>query len=180
LSSIELRNGFTKIPNFIFSLDLTSTEFHVLCVLYQHLPNVNPSVVRLCKICNLSERQIRYCFSSLEKIGLLKRSFKKGARTTYILHKTYDEFIAKKLSTKLSTNSQPLQSIAPLPLQNTTLTPAPHCSTPLQSIAPKQEKETIKETRSDFYFFKDEKELEDTINESNRIIKQLAQKKSLI
>lgn len=95
MSEIIIRNGFTKIPNFIFGIGLNSSQFMVLSILYEHMPNVNPSIARLAKICGFKIRHTTEILSQLEDKNLLGKFLQTGKRTRYFLHKDYNSFITK-------------------------------------------------------------------------------------
>lgn len=154
LSEIIAREGFTKIPNFIFNLGLTPTEFSTLAALYQHLPNVNPSVTRLAKMVGVSRPTINRIFRLLENKNLMGRIYKNGARTIYLLHKDYKSFIAKKLSTKAH---EPLSPMITPPLSSMSYTPITHDKGPLSPMITKQYKEQYKKQENEFLIFENEK-----------------------
>lgn len=169
LSDIIAREGFTKFPNFIFNLGLTPVELTTLIVLYQHCPNVNPSVDRIAKIVGVSQSTINRAFTTLESKNLIGRRYKTGDRTVYLLHKDYKSFITKKLSTSYQ---PPLSPMTPLPLSNNPPTPVTHDSTPLSPMTPKQEKKQDKEQEIIKNDLVDKSERIKMANEMRLIIKQ--------
>jgi DNA-binding MarR family transcriptional regulator len=79
----EARNGFTKIPNFIFEANTTPSEFKILALLYHHLPNAYPSLETLADKAGLSRRQVIRIVQALEKKGLVWREIRPNATTIY-------------------------------------------------------------------------------------------------
>lgn len=170
---LQIRSGYTKLPNFIFGLSLTPVQLSILCALYQHMPNVNPSTIRLARMIGISSRYVTECFIELENKNLIGRSFQKGRRTVYLLHEDYNSFISKKL---VKSYPPPPNPSSPLPLNYTTLTPEPQFGTPLNPSSPKQDKKQYKEQE---IFLNYEDELLDRMkmaDDMKVIIKQLGSK----
>jgi hypothetical protein len=79
----EARNGFTKIPNWIFTLELTSHELSVFVVLCHHLPKAYPSLERLTAMSGLSRSSVIRALASLETKNLIIRDREQYKTTHY-------------------------------------------------------------------------------------------------
>jgi hypothetical protein len=126
------------------------------------MPNVNPSRIRIAKICSVSESTVKRSFSELESKNLIYRSFQTGKRSRYLLHKDHDSFIGKKLSTTSTKGGSPMTQVGGSNEAKRGFTHDPTGGSPMH---PKQYKEQYK---------KQEKQLSnESIEERKEFIKSL-------
>lgn len=78
-----MKQGFTKIPQWIFDEDISPTEFRVLMVLFSYLPKIFPSLETIAKRSRISRRTAIRSIQALEKSNLIIKEIREGKSTLY-------------------------------------------------------------------------------------------------